>query len=388
MSKVKTEKSAEVINVVDEFDYSTQSATYNERFRKWRQNKQNSFAYNFTMNKKESVYIDGKGFVNECNVTTETKFLSRLLQLIGVVLLIIAAIDTFFGNLLVQLLDWAGVNVHNSFYNSVIYGGYAEVAVAIITITLLKLIVPMIFVHKNIKMPARLGMTGEKCQPPDLLIIIAFALIIGVVMGIPSAYTSESREIYAFFKSYQTDASSWGQTEYIVYTIFDVLVVSILFELLFRGEMFQALRQYGDIYAVIISSIAAGAATLDLRNMPGTILISAVASIGVLRTGSLFAATTAHIVYKVYMLALLIIEMNLPSDKQYIENLFMMLVFCLSVLTIAAVITTSKKVKRRIFAKYTGQVPRVMRISQTVRVFAFSATIMMCLIVMIVKLLV
>ncbi len=33
-----------IVDVIDEFDYSTQNESYNEKFRKWRKKKENPFA--------------------------------------------------------------------------------------------------------------------------------------------------------------------------------------------------------------------------------------------------------------------------------------------------------------------------------------------------------
>ena len=50
-----TDTSAEpIINVVDQFDYSTQNDNYNAKFRAWRKNKENPYAFNFKLNRKES----------------------------------------------------------------------------------------------------------------------------------------------------------------------------------------------------------------------------------------------------------------------------------------------------------------------------------------------
>ena len=42
-----------IVNVIDEFDYSTQNDAYNEKFKKWRRNKDNHCAFNYSANKNE-----------------------------------------------------------------------------------------------------------------------------------------------------------------------------------------------------------------------------------------------------------------------------------------------------------------------------------------------
>ena len=47
-----------IISVVDQFDYSTQNQTYNENFIKWRKDKDNPYAFNFELDRRESVFVE------------------------------------------------------------------------------------------------------------------------------------------------------------------------------------------------------------------------------------------------------------------------------------------------------------------------------------------
>ena len=70
-----------IINVVDQFDYSTQNDVYNEKFREWRNNKENPYAFNFKQNRKESIFVDGKGFENKSAVSAEQDCISKIMYL-------------------------------------------------------------------------------------------------------------------------------------------------------------------------------------------------------------------------------------------------------------------------------------------------------------------
>ena len=60
----KTDKKG-IINVIDEFDYSTQNDEYNEEFRSWRKRGDNIYAFKFEKNERESIYVDGRGFIDD-----------------------------------------------------------------------------------------------------------------------------------------------------------------------------------------------------------------------------------------------------------------------------------------------------------------------------------
>ena len=101
-----------IIDVVEEFDYSTQNESYNKNFRKWRKNKNNPYAFNFSTNKKERIFIDGKGFVSNSPAESEHETISRIFFIIGTAMLLWVTIDNIIGKMIIYFLDITGVNVH------------------------------------------------------------------------------------------------------------------------------------------------------------------------------------------------------------------------------------------------------------------------------------
>ncbi len=379
MKELKEKSDSADINVVHEFDYSTQSDSYNKKFIEWRKNKNNIYAYNFCVNSKESVYIDGQGFVNSAAEIEENAALSRLLRLLGIILLIASVFENVVDKIAVLLLDLIGVNVHYSFYKSVIYGGCTEVAAVVIVIMLLKLVVPAVFAQKNLKMPKQLAFPFCLRNYSELVMAISSALIVSAALGIPSAYSDETKEIYTFFKTYNADVSLWGQKEYVIYVFFDVIIVSFLYELLFRGCLFTALRQFGDRYAIIITSIAAGLAIQDLRIMPEMILISAVAGISLLRSGTMLSPIIVHVIYKMYMLALTIIEMDSSPNMVMTRNIFMCVVLIVGIIAFSAVFFRKDVRNRKAIADYTCHTTIKKQVSITLKNFTFMAAAAVCL---------
>ncbi len=381
MNKTIEKADSDVISVIDEFDYSTQSDSYNESFIAWRKNKKNPYAYNFTLHKKESVYIDGKGFINESAADAEASVMNKLLSLIGIAVLIVVAIENVFGKILVQILDTVGVDVHNAFFNSVIYGGCREVAMVLIIITSLKLLIPMIIMRTQLKMPLRNSIPLTTKNSLELIAAIAAALIVSVVMGLSYAFSDESTEVYQFFQQYNADMSLWGQEEFVVYSFFDVIVVSVLFEVLFRGAMFTALRQFGDIYAIVITSVVSGLVMQDLNAMLGVMAISVIASIGMLRSGSILTPILVRIVYKMYIFALAIFQMSDEAIMPLERSVFMVGVFCAGILIFMLTLIPGKLREERFFAKYTCHIPRKGQLPVTIKVFIFTASAVLCLLI-------
>ena len=92
MKTVADKSNSEIIDVINEFDYSTQNESYNKQFIEWRRNKDNPYAYNLVMNSKESVFVDGQGFVNKSAPAVESEVLGNVLYVIGIALLAITVI--------------------------------------------------------------------------------------------------------------------------------------------------------------------------------------------------------------------------------------------------------------------------------------------------------
>lgn len=388
MGKEKARKDAKVINVVDEFDYSTQPDSYNKKFIEWRKDKKNPYAYNFSMNKDETVYIDGQGFIEKYEAdasAAEASSIGKVLTLLGVVILMIVMTEMLFGKLLVFLLDIVGVDIHNAFYNSVIYGGVTEVATVLIIINSLKLIIPTVFLQSKLRMPLRVALPSQLRDPLELIAAMALALIASVVVCIPSAFSEQTAEMYAFFRNYKTDMSLWNQSQFVVYAVFDVVIMSVLYEMLFRGSIFAALRQFGDVFAIIITSVAAGLATMDIKSFVGTAVISVVASVGYLRSGTIFTPIAVRIIYKMYLFTLNILEMNTSDSMIITRNMFMTVVFLFALAVFGLIYTSEKRRKVKTVCTYRGHMTLKSQLFTSMRTFIFSASVLICLFVSIIQ---
>lgn len=382
LDKLEVKTDASVINVIDEFDYSTQSDSYNQKFIAWRRNKKNPFAYNFTINKKESVYIDGQGFVSDSAAAdAEASVMSNVMRLVGEIMLIVAACELFFGKLLVQILDLLGMDIHNSFFNFVIYGGYKEVLAVLMIIALVKCSTALTAVQLKLKMPSKIAFPMQLNDAGELIASLAATLIVSGVLSIPAAYSHQSIEFYSLSKGTSSDISLWAHNEFVIYIIFDTIVISVLYELLFRGPLFTALRQFGDIFAVIVTSVVSGLVVMDFRLIPGTIAISAVAAIGMLRSGTIFTAIAVRIVYRLYRFGLILIAMDASSDMLQTRNIYIALVFVLGIIIFAAVFSNSKRREKKAFARYTGHISLKKRLTSSLNVFLFSASAVLCIII-------
>ncbi|MDE6036402.1 MAG: CPBP family intramembrane metalloprotease [Ruminococcus sp.] len=379
-----TDDSKNIIDVVSEFDYSTQNEKYNNNFRKWRKNKKNPFAFNFSVNKNESIFIDGKGFVDNSHTISEQRTLNNIFYVIGLAMLIWVTSENIIGKSIIYILDIIGINIHSAFFSTSCYGGSIEIVTVMIIISLIKIYVPTVYIHKKFRMPLNVGFMATMNHPSELINAIAMSLIVCTITSIPDAYSSSAKEIYDYFSSTNADISVWGQAEYVIYTIFDVIIMSVSAEILFRGAIFSALRQFGDIFAVIVTSVMASLLTQNFPDMFTVFFISVISSLGMLKSGSIFTAFAVRTVFKMYQLTIVIIEASNSENMFLKRNLFMTCIFIIS--TITVIYFAEKNKHKNYLAVYNSEISLKERLVYSFRTFPFTAVAVVCIIASLIKL--
>ena len=155
--------------------------------------------------------------------------------------------------------------------------------------------------------------------------------------------------------------------------------------MLFRGAIFAALRQFGDWFAIIITTLMTGLLVQDIQEFPAAVLISLVASIGMLRSGSLITAIFVRTIYKMYQLAVVIIQAGALGNSNKMLTTFILGTFIIgAACSIHFYFVLYRKNSLRI-VKYNSGVSMPRRILNAVRLFPFPAVAVMCLISAIIK---
>lgn len=374
-----------IISVVDDFDSEVSASAYSSEFKKWRKNKDNPFAFNFEINKKERVFSDSRGFENRSKTETEKKVLGNIMQIIGIAMLISVVLYTVVGKIVIHLLELLGFDIHTTFFYSAVYGGGKEIVIVMLSISFAALFIPVVYLHKKLKMTFKSGIMRTVNDSAEIIVSIGMTLIVCTISCLPMAYSSETKDIYNYFRSIETDISVWGQTEFVIYTIFDVIILSVITELLLRGAIFSALRQFGDVLAIVITTIMSGLLARDFLEAPSAILISLVAAIGMLRSGTIFSAFIVHIVYKMYQLALIIIEVNADSEVFIHRNLFMVIVFIAGIAMTAIVMSNGKRKNKHYLVRYHSELTFRKQLLYAVGTFPFSAVAGLCILEAVIK---
>lgn len=379
-----TTKEKNIISVIDEFDYSTQNETYNQHFREWRMRKNNRYSFSFRKNERERVYIDGRGFVEKSFESAEKRTLSQIFHTIGYAALMWLVLENVAAKIAISCLDFFGMNIHINYASSILYGGCHEVTIALVTIDILKILLPLIYLHFKIKTPKKAELMGSMNNPSALVGAISAAFIVSVIASIPSAYSMEVREAVSFFNAVESDTSIWNQFDFLLYTVSDLLVIPILSQLLFCGAAFVALRQFGDAFALIVTAFSAAVLTQDFNTMPAIFLITLISSCGMLTSGSIFTAISVNVIYRMYNLTLALIETDTSENMPFIRNMFMAVVVIAGTIGLAYFRLSTKK-KPLNLAHYSSSTTFMQRIIHSSRTFPYSAVAIICIIYALIK---
>ena len=386
--KVSDTSEDTVIDVVEQFDYSTQNEAYNENYITWRRKIDIPYAFNFTRNRKESVFVEGKGFENKSFPVAEEECIGKIMNIAGIAMFIWIVIDNLISRIAVAVFDVIGFDIHTSFVSTAMSGGSTEIVTALILVSLFRMWIPAHYLRRKLKMPKRVEFMSTLNHASDMFGAIFMALAVSAITSLPSIYTNRTRDVFNYFRDINADASVWDQEQFVIYTIFDIIIISVLSELFFRGAIFGALRQFGDIFAIIVTSVMSGLLVQDFREMPAALMISAVASIGMLRSGSIFTAIFVQVIFKMYRLALILVEADTSDSLHLMRNGFILIVFVIGAAGAVFLYLFRRGSDVHRIADFTSELSLKERLLTAFRTFPVSADICLCILAAAIKIIV
>jgi len=377
----------ELVNVVEDFDCSTQSDAYNKKFKEWRGRKDNPYAFRFKANRREKVFNDSRGFEVHSQEDEEKRIIGHIMYVLGMAVLMYIVIDTIIGKLIAALLELLGFDIHLSIFSSALYGDVVSVVGTLILISTLELLVPVVYIQLKLKTPARVGFMSKLNSSAEILNAIGLTFITCTLVCLPSAYSSDTKEIFSYFRTTDTDVYKWGQSEFVFYTVFTIVILPIISELFVHGPIFAALRQFGDIFALAITTFVSCLITRDIAEIPAAILISLLAGITMLRSGTIMSAFIVRVIYKMYVFALIMFEGSNSANMLLRRNVFMLITLAAGALISGTIYIVRKmrKHNRRYIAKYHSDVSPARRLITAAKSFPFTAVAIICFVEIIVR---
>jgi hypothetical protein len=188
-------------------------------------------------------------------------------------------------------------------------------------------------------------------------------------------YSEKSRAVYSFFESSSTKTDFWKDPFFILWVIGDVVIVSAIREFL-RMKVFTVLRQFGDVFALLFSSIMTGVLTGNLNLMIGMSVVSIITTVGAIRSGSIMTAIITRIFYRAFFVVLTLMSYN---KSIWVRGYFTFAVFIVGLVIFTIVVLSSKKFRRKkIFATYRGYLSTKSKTLTVVENFPIIAAIICC----------
>ena len=387
MSNTTKTQHHERVNVIEDYDRSTQDPAYNEKFRNWREKKDNPYAFRFKADRREKVFNDSRGFEERSQEDDEKRIISRIMYILGIALLIYIVIDTIIGKLLALILGLIGFDIHINTFSSSMYGNVSSVVTTILLVSSAELIIPAVYLQLKLKTPMRVGFMSKVTSSAEILLAIAVTLIVCTVVCLPTAYSSDSKEIFSYFRNTETNVYEWGQTEFVFYTVFSIVLLPIMSEIFVHGPVFAALRQFGDPFAIVVTSAVSVLITRNIAEIPAALLISLTAGVFMLRSGTIMSAFIVSVIYRMYVFALIMLEGSSSANMLLRRNIFMLCAFIAGALIFGTIYITrkAKGKNRKCIVLYHSGITPVRRFCTAAKTFPFNAVAIVCVAEVLIK---
>ncbi len=326
-----------MIDVAGQRHYHGQGSDYAEAYTAWRNDPENKYAYSFVHDSREHTYIDGEGFADRRAVTAEKEALRRCTNFLGFSMLILLLFQVLRFNIMKyafnsDYLGWVYYSQHDDLETISAAQSYVYIALRVIS-----LLSVLLIAHFTLKMPAKISLPHEKPGAKlficGLCIALMFLIISRVFDYVLIQVFSQVNIDVSFYYYLNTD----DKTAQTVYYLSEMIVSSVLIEIIFRGYILQLFRQFGDLFAIIISAFASAFCYHDISNIMYMFFLCIILGIITVINGSVYASILTRVVL-MHVEALLNELSLVPDDlpKRFIEA-----IICLAV-SAAAVYSLQK----------------------------------------------
>ena len=304
-----------MVDVASSREYMYQNAAYRDAFTRWRNDRKNKFGYRFVHDSREHTYIDGGGFADKQLITAETGALHACLQFLGALMLLYFAVEQIL--FFVLKANFERVHIDRVYYSMRNIDNIApsKEVYLFCSMRILLLLIPLFIMVQYVKLPRDVGIPNSKTDKRVLLYAFTITMVMSVCFrfldyGLTHLLRTARIDV-TFYTYLQTDT----EQAQIFYFITQLIVCPVLTEILFRGYLLQMFRQFGDNFAIFISSLAAALVYHDISKVMYVFSLGIVLGIITVRNGSIYPTIFIQ-------LAMTNITMLLNSLAGEVTNLF------------------------------------------------------------------
>ena len=312
----------------DQLNWRYQDKSYNELFKKWRKQSKDSHGFYYVDKSNELTYRDGYGFVKDYPEAAESNALSHVYSIIGVTMLLIAAVDIIRLYISPLLFRSLGFDVYYDYFTGEFYGNELLITVMYLFFELLKRFLPMLYCYKKLKMPLKVMIPTKIINRPLIRSAIPISLLTsGVCIALSAIYKLILGN--AGLDSMQGIHLPKNPWVFAAAIIINVAVIPAASEIYTRGTVMQLLRQFGDGFAIVITSALTAMVAYDIKQFCYVFVTSVVIGYFTLRTGSIITAVVMRIVSKAFIYLVYCLNRYIGGE---LSGILIMMVLFLSIM--------------------------------------------------------
>lgn len=276
-----------MIDIAASREYRHQSSEYREAFTRWRNDLRNKLGYRFVHDSREHTYIDGGGFADKQLITAETDALHRCLQFLGALMLLYFGLEQLM--FLLLRFNYERVHIERIYYSlrNITNVAPSNEVYLFCSFRLILLIVPIAIMTYIVRLPLRVAVPRDKADRDILIYGFAISMVMMVCFRFLDYGFSHLLRAVRIDVTYYTYLQTDTEKAQIFYFICELILCPVLSEILFRGYLLQMFRQFGDNFAIFISSLAAAMVYHDISKIMYVFSIGIVLGVFTLRCGNI-----------------------------------------------------------------------------------------------------
>ena len=308
------------------------------------------------------IYVNGFGFVNTDPRIQEGRGIRRNASVTGLVLVLILVLSVFCPYLAAIFLNsvWVLFPVTNSYVASLVFIELREIFSYIASVG-----IPLVLAALLLR-PHRRSMSLRR-MPGDWTLFsyyMVFALAVTVLLAI---ITDGMERLFASFHVLELTPDYLMPTvpaALVLYVVRLTVLPALLEELLFRGVLLRSFRQFGDAFALMVSSISFGLIHYTLSKDISGFILGLALGYFVIRTGSVLTAVCGRFLALLLPLSLRMVQ-RISSVFAYRMVLYIVYLLILVVAIGAFILVCRKESNAFILSSGNTQT----RISKKLRAF-------------------
>ncbi len=298
----------------DRLNWRYQDKTYNEMFKAWRRKRKDSIGFYYVSKPNELTYLDGYGFVTDYPEAAERNALRKVMNVIGVTMMILGVIDLLYKYAVPNVLAAFGADIYFDKYTKTFYGDEWLILAIDTFFSVIKRLIPLLYVYKKMQMPIKVMI------PTRITNRTLFKYAVPVMLFTAGCCTAASGvyERILHFVGIEKDKlfdMPDSKAVLVLFLIVHIILIPIISEMHTRGALLQLLRQFGDGFAIVVTALLTSLISYNISTFCYIFVVSLVIGYFTVRTGSVITAilmriTAAAVSYGVFMADELVSDEN------------------------------------------------------------------------------